>query len=288
MRLKGYFEHTSTGVRTLLFVVVSSVSFLFFVFLAGVITHNDYTQVGSLKIAQFLNSCGLFVLPPFIVAYLWSARPARKLEMDHVPQNRDLLLAFGLTLVSAPLINYLMELNAGIRLPESLSGLEGQLKAIEEQADLSTRRMLEADHVGALLVNIGLIALIPAVGEEFFFRGIVLKLFREKRGIHLSVWATAFIFSLVHFQFYGFIPRMVMGALLGYLFVWTKNIWVPVFAHFVNNAMVVISFYFIHDELSISMGEAGTMKNMVFALVSLALTSVLLYLLRLRFYKTVE
>ena len=110
---------------------------------------------------------------------------------------------------------------------------------------------LKVDSIWGLLINVGLIALLPAISEELTFRGVLQQLChgdawqegRAKWKIHMGIWVAAFIFSAIHLQFYGFIPRMLMGAMFGYAFVRTGSLWVPIVMHFTNNFMVVVVNY---------------------------------------------
>jgi membrane protease YdiL (CAAX protease family) len=155
------------------------------------------------------------------------------------------VLAILVMLCAMPGINLLADLNSHIRLPESLGFIEQILKEQEEAAAALTERFLQADTIGVLLLNIGLMALLPALAEEVSFRGTMQQLFGNK---HLAVWVTAFIFSAIHLQFYGFIPRMLMGVMFGYLFIWTGSLWIPITMHFVNNGCAVLVYYLFGGE----------------------------------------
>jgi len=105
-----------------------------------------------------------------------------------------------------------------------------------------TEQCLKADNFGILLINLGLMALLPAFAEELSFRGTLQQILGNK---HLAIWLTAIVFSAIHMQFYGFIPRMLMGAMFGYIFVWTGSLWVPIVMHFTNNSLAVIAYYLL-------------------------------------------
>ena len=128
-----------------------------------------------------------------------------------------------------------------------------------------------------------IIALIPAFGEELLFRGLIQKgLFKSWGNIHLAIWLSAFLFSALHLQFLGFIPRFLIGGLLGYLFFWSGSIWLPILAHFVNNATaVLLSFMINKGVINKELEEIGTQAEqgpMLFiCLLSLGL---LLYLIK--------
>ena len=161
------------------------------------------------------------------------------------------------------------------------------MQQMEQSAEWTTDRLLNATTVGALLANVGLIGFLAAMSEELTFRGVLLRFFTRQytdksRTPHAAIWAVAVVFSLIHFQFYGFIPRLLMGALLGYALWWSGSLWVPVLMHFVNNATaVVVTFIFQKTGTDTSWLEAfGTGNTMWVGIVSLAVTAGVIYLLR--------
>ena len=221
----------------------------------------------SLKWLQFIQTIATFLLPSILGAWLWSEdhKPFTWLHLTQTTHWSHYLLAVGIMLCAVPGINLLADLNSRIELPESLGFIEQILKNQEEAAAALTERFLQADSVGGLLINIGLMALLPALAEEVSFRGTLQQIlsFSPKDGpsaqrsvsdsglsvkrSHIAIWATAFIFSAIHLQFYGFFPRMLMGAMFGYIFVWTGTLWVPVLMHFMNNGLAVIGYYLIGE-----------------------------------------
>jgi len=166
-------------------------------------------------------------------------------------------------------------------LPSFLSGLEKWMKASEEQAAELTKSFLEMHSLSDVLFNIFMIGLLPAIGEELLFRGIVQKIFVQwSKNVHVGVWTSAVLFSAMHVQFYGFIPRMMLGALLGYLLVWSGSLWLPMIAHFVNNASAVIFTYLFHEQMmSVDADKIGTENDYASVLISVLLTGILLWLI---------
>jgi uncharacterized protein len=140
-------------------------------------------------------------------------------------------------------------LNQELQLPVFLAGIEDWMKRTEEQAAELTMAFLTVNTFPGYLVNVLMVALIPAFGEEFFFRGVLQKVFyRWFRNPHFAILFVAIIFSAFHMQFYGFLVRLALGVIFGYLFYWSGNIWYPVLAHFVNNFMPVSLTYFFRDQ----------------------------------------
>jgi len=290
-------SHPFTKFLFLLFIIV--VSFSIFLIL-GLITAiplfglnlssfqdalnvNNPENIGLIKYLQFIQHLGIFVVPPIVAAYVFSKQPINYLNADKKSKFTVYLLAGVIIIFAIPFINYTGALNAKLSLPESFSGLEIKIKAMEESAAKMTEVFLNVHSVGGLLVNLIIIALLPAIGEEFMFRGVLLKLFREwTKNKHAAVLISAFLFSAVHFQFYGFLPRFLLGVLFGYLFVWSKNIWVPVTVHFINNGLAVVLYYFMHGsewyEKADTFGtNTATMSSVIF---SVLFVGILLYLFR--------
>jgi membrane protease YdiL (CAAX protease family) len=116
-----------------------------------------------------------------------------------------------------------------------------------------TKKFLEIKSTPELMLNLVMIALIPALGEELLFRGIIQRIFTDwSKNVHAGIWISAALFSAMHMQFYGFIPRLLLGVLLGYMLVWSGSLWLPILAHFFNNASAVIAI-FLYNRGSISM-----------------------------------
>ena len=282
MKIKGAFSHSKTGSRIIQLIGVALFFMLVFSLLSVWITKGDFSDIKSLKLAQFFQSLGMFVIPPFILAYLWSKEPLGYLRINRNPSGEYVLFAVIVMLVAIPAINLLGELNHAIPFPDSLSSLENYLIDMEKRAEDLTIRMLDVNSVGGLLVNIGLIAIIPAVGEELFFRGIIQQVLQTNLKSHAAVWITAIVFSTIHFQFFGFIPRMLMGAFLGYLLVWTKNMWVPIIAHFANNAVAVLFYYFNEEGSTFDIDNIGKSDTYLIGIISLIVVLLLIYLFRKR------
>jgi len=133
------------------------------------------------------------------------------------------------------------QLNSAMHLPGWLSGVEQWMTEQEDKADKTIDLLIASKTSGTMIVNILNIALLPAIAEELFFRGVFQKIFYNlfKSG-HIAIWVTAFLFSSIHLQFFGFIPRFILGLIFGYLFFWSGTLWLPIISHFVNNAVPVI------------------------------------------------
>ena len=204
-------------------------------------------KIESLKLLTALQHLLLFIIPPVFAAYIYSKSVKKYLYLN----NCKLSLIFLTILIiffAIPVINFTGLINSKLSLPESLSGLEDMMKKMEESAKIITEKFLNVDTIGGLIINIIIIAVLPAIGEELLFRGVLLRLLNDcVKNMHVAIIISAFCFSFIHFQFYGFIPRMLLGILFGYLLYWSGSIWLPILAHFINNAVAVTAFYFLKD-----------------------------------------
>ena len=302
----------------------------------------NHGSTRALLLFQALQAIGLFIVPPFVVAYLWSDQPlewlhivdSRKSIVESRKTGRLVLLSIGIMLTALPLINLLVSWNEQIRLPESLSGLEQLMQQMEAQADQLLQQFLTYGN-GAwwvLLLNLLVLAVLPAIGEELTFRGVLQQLLsvrqqdrtdcalrnksdlclrsphqniatqvlsgtpispsekgpgdvsqRSTLNAQLSVWVTAFIFSFIHFQFYGFIPRLLLGALLGYVLLWSGNIRYSMIMHGTNNALSVLLFYlgtYVWDMSQEQIDALGTEHTWWLTLVCTPLMILQIYAFR--------
>lgn len=196
---------------------------------------------GTLLAMTMMQNVLVFIIPAMLVVRQSCPKPWHVMGLDVAPDWRALLLVAVAYVVSIPVLNYTVHLNEAMHLPSSLSWLEQMMRASEDAAQAVTRQLLENSTLPAMLLAVFAVGVMAGVGEEFFFRGAMLGMWRQNGAReHLSVWVVAIVFSAIHLQFYGFVPRMLIGVWLGYLFVWTRSLWVPIVAHALNNSMVVI------------------------------------------------
>ena len=197
-----------------------------------------------LKFFQVIQSIGLFIIPPVVVAYFFHAKPAVYLQVKKIPYGKSILLVIAIVYFSEPLINWLSEVNSNLVLPQWMDGLQNWMKESEDQASKLTKAFLETGSVSDLFFNIFMIGLLPALGEELLFRGVIQKLLKKLTGnAHAAIWLSAILFSALHMQFFGFLPRLLLGAMFGYMLEWSGSLWLPIIAHFVNNATAVVAYY---------------------------------------------
>jgi len=237
-----------------------------------------------IKIYQLINQIGVFILPSVFLTLLVSYKPLNYLQVNRSPNITNLMVMGLVVFAALPFLNYLGEINQDVVLPGSLGWLENWMLDKEIQAKELTESFLKTNTISGLLFNLLIIAVIPALGEELLFRGLILKLFKEiSHSSHVAVILSALIFAAIHMQFYGFLPRFFLGIVLGYSFVITQNLWVPIFVHFVNNAASVIVFY-LHQQgfLKIPMEDFGSSQNPVYIIGSLLITIWLMVIVNRR------
>jgi membrane protease YdiL (CAAX protease family) len=197
------------------------------------------------------------------------------------PQQNTLLSLFlvmagGLSFMIT--ISPLVEWNMNIDFPEFLAGFERWARQAEDQTAQLTKVMTNFTTTGDLIIGLVVIALLPAIGEELVFRGMFQNEFYRGTGnIHISIWISAIIFSAIHFQFYGFVPRVLLGGLFGYLYYWSGTLVVPMFGHFVNNAFGVIMIYLHRHDITDLNVEDNTAAPLPYVILNAVLTAGLLY-----------
>jgi membrane protease YdiL (CAAX protease family) len=192
-----------------------------------------------LRLTTFISHAFTFIVPSFFVCWMMYKKDwMRFLHLTKAPHIAVLGMTLMFIVTSMGLVQFSMWLNQLIPLPEWAVTMEMDTEGI-------IKTFLTMETAGELAFSFFVMAIIPAIGEELLFRGIIQQtLGRYFKNEHVAVWVAAFIFSFFHFQFAGFLPRMLLGGLLGYLFVWTKNLWVPIFGHLVFNGMQVIAIYY--------------------------------------------
>ena len=288
MALKGKFEQSHWAVKVLQW--LGCIVLWMIPAMGCIMLFEQPMSVGSLKWVQLLQTAAMFLLPPLCMAYLWSQEPMKWLKVSEFQSFKVSGAAILLMLVALPAINLLSYWNQQMTLPAFLEPLEAWMQVQEENAKVLTEQFLNVTTFGGLMVNLLLMAVLPAMAEELTFRGVLQRLLTPRliasspyrQTPHIAIWCSAILFSAIHMQFYGFVPRMLMGALFGYMLAWTGSLWVPILMHMTNNAVAVI-LYFVALRADWDMEKVdaiGTNDTLWLGVVSMVITIVGIYIFR--------
>jgi membrane protease YdiL (CAAX protease family) len=204
---------------------------------------------GALYLLQIIAMTAPIFISAVVFARVTVKQPLYYLKPSFHFHWLLLIVAFFVMMTSAPLIELLSNINQRLVFPTWLSGLEKLMKKSEEQAQLITKAILKMDNIWDMLKNVLLIGLLTAVAEEFMFRGVLQTIMqRWTKNTHAAIWITAALFSAFHLEFYGFLPRMLLGGLFGYFVAWSGSIWPAVWGHFLNNGTAVLVTYLFQQK----------------------------------------
>jgi hypothetical protein len=205
----------------------------------------------------------------------------KDLDFEKVPT----LAVFGMVvLIEIAFMGFngwLQELNQSVSFPEFLKNVEVLLKGMEDKLAETTKFFTDFTSFWQFLLAFFVIAVIAGIGEELIFRGLIMrKILLGTGNPHVAIWVSAFIFAAIHFQFYGILPRMMLGVLFGYFYLWTGNIRVPIFAHIFNNGFAITIMY-LHN-IGIVKTDLESMDDVPLSIVgfSLIATIGLMFLLK--------
>ncbi|MCX6167231.1 MAG: CPBP family intramembrane metalloprotease [Sphingobacteriales bacterium] len=290
---------TSPGLALLkLLVLVVSGMFLFSLLglLAGSLIYKQSVlvvspmneSVGFLRIVQLFSSVGSFLLPAWWFAKREGNQATSFFKLNTATHIPLFILTALLFYFSSGFFQWTIDVNQAMHLPDSLVGVEKWMRQQEDQLATLTQRFLYMPSAVDLAINLLMIALIPAIGEELLFRGCLQPIFgRLVKNAHVGIWLAAIVFSAIHLQFYGFIPRMLLGALFGYLYYYGNSMWYPILGHFLNNGSAVVAVYF-YQQKGLSVAEAMKQENPAdsrFYLLSVFLSATITIFLFYKFYQ---
>lgn len=222
--------------------------FLFCLILAGVLIpmlqRIIHRPEAAIRIATIIQDLLVFILPAIGMAVVVTRLPARLLAVDRIPSVKTLLLALGVLIASIPAMNLIIQWNQNWHLPASMASVEEYFRALEDGATAATQMLMSNSSIAGLILSILIVGVLAGFSEELFFRGALQRVLEmTSNNHHVVIWLVAFIFSAFHFQLFGFVPRLLLGAYFGYLLYWSGSLWLPIILHIVNNSLVVIAEY---------------------------------------------
>ncbi len=231
------------GKRILLFLCITCIGYLLTGGVSWFITlKTGGSSVSAIRILAVLQDIFLFIMPALVTAVLITRRPAEFLCLVEKPRLFISIISCLVLVTAMPALNALIAWNEGISLPSGLEKVEEAMRAAETAAQNSVKFLLSGSSVGSLIVSVLIVGVLAGFSEELFFRGALQRLLTSKNGIKpvAAIFISAFIFSFIHFQFYGFFPRFILGLYFGYLLYLTGSLWVPVIVHAFNNSLYII------------------------------------------------
>lgn len=230
-----------------------------------------FSERNALLLGSVLQCLFCFIFPAWLTAEMCEINPYKYLGVSTGVRPSQFYGTLIFMIITIPIISWLVDWNAGLSLPKSLHDMEQLMRNMEDNAAVTTSVLLGDSSVWGLMSGILIIGILTGVAEESFFRaGIQKTMTSSGINAHLAVWISASIFSAIHFQFFGFVPRMVLGACFGYLYFYSDSLWVPSFAHAFNNSLVVISTWLIKRGVIKEEFDDAISSNDQFSLILIA------------------
>lgn len=281
---KGMFAESPLWRKVILFIFPLIFCTVTMTSLSMLITHvAGLNSMEDLKVKQLMCSSGMFILGPALFVYLTKKDPSGYFQLNLV-DPRIIFLGILAFFTAYPFIAVVSSWNEGMQLPEALQGVERWMRESEELLKDTTLRMLGSSSISQLISNLIVIALIPAIGEELTFRGVIQQgLAKYLKNEHVAVWLAATIFSAIHVQFFGFFPRLLLGVLLGYIFLYGRSLIASIFCHFMNNAIIIVYAHVSDPETALASETSLNMTHGTIAASVLLLVVTFFILMRIKY-----
>lgn len=252
---------------------------LFLVSMLGLIPLSDDWKQWTIFAGQNVIA---FIIPALLAWKIcFHSSPVETMKIDRFPSARMIGFMLIVYIAGIPALNQIVYWNQEMHLPEAMSGFEQWCREMENLAEEQTEGLLSSTAIFPTVMNILVIGVLTGIGEEFFFRGALQRVLIWCRiNHHIAIWTAAIIFSAIHFQFFGFVPRVLLGAFFGYLYYWSGSIWLNSMAHAINNSLVIVSSWCINKGI---LAEDFDMMGVsedgfpIAAFISVVFVTVLLY-----------
>lgn len=263
--------------------------FLIGLFITGIFSsvlfRSEISRISLLTQSSLQCVCA-FILPSFAFSLTLGRNPFKFLDLEGNPGMMWPILIVLTLIVATPAMGQLIKYNEMLTFPESMLTLEKALRDMEKMAAETTSLILDTKSVGGLLVNTLVIGILTGFAEEIFFRGALQGLLiRSGINQHIAIWTAAVIFSAIHFQFFGFFPRLLLGAFFGYILIWSHSIWASSFAHAFNNSVVVVCTWLsAKGIIPYEIDQFGVVSNGIpwIAIISAAATGLIIFQIIIR------
>ena len=265
-------KNASQGTKLLTFMLLLVFGIVFSSVLGVLVAMTNGGSIFDLKnlqIIQVLNQVIGFLMPPVVYVMLVQEKPFKYLGFNKLPAWSILGIVAIFTVI--PFLSMVTDWNDGIVIPESMRAIEEQLRNTQKQSEEIIKTFISQ---GSLCSSLLIIAALAAVSEELLFRSVIQKaLIKLFKNAHVAIVVTAFVFSAVHMDFFGFFPRFILGLMLGYMFWMSGSIFPSMLMHFVNNATIVMLYYLNTRGFSdIDIDNFGNTSSVLLILLSLIAT----------------
>lgn len=276
--------NVSTGKRYMMLLCTWVMCYLIGSLVMGILFYSGMTPV-KIRIGMVIQDILMFIVPAMVTAIVITRRPADFLMIRKYPSFIDIIIIGLILVASSPAMNYIIAWNQSLTLPESLRSVQQWMIESEKSVSAMIEMVTGDGSIGGLVISLLLIGVLAGFSEELFFRGAVQRVMvTTPINKHIAVWLTAIIFSSIHLQFFGFFPRLLLGAFFGYLAVWSGSIWLPVIAHILNNSIAVTLMWL--KQRSIDYFDIDTIgQGETILIESIAFTALWILLLYLRLTK---
>ncbi len=261
--------------RLFLWVLVPTLGLVVFGVFAMVLPLLHIKPIAAAQISVVMQNLIVMTIPAAIIAAMVAVRPLQFMCVNSMPKWTTVVCIIVLYVVFIPLLAYLTEWNKQMTLPDSFADIEQRMMRLEQETEKTMRIMIGDQSTPTMIVNVLTIGIMTGIGEELLFRGALQRILQcRPMNIHIAIFITAAVFSAVHFQFYGFVPRLVFGMLLGYIMYLTGSVWCSALIHAINNSTVVVSCWLFGYEAT--MHEANPYpKEAIWASIALTLVGLL-------------
>ncbi|MDB5153597.1 MAG: family intrarane metalloprotease [Mucilaginibacter sp.] len=226
----------------------------------------------ALWVLQIVSTTLPLLLSPVFFSYIIVREPDDYLKTTFHFSWLLIPIVFLTMMLSQPLMEFIGNINQHMNLPQWMHDEENRIKQASDS-------MMQMKTIGSMFFNLFIIGLVTALAEEFLFRGCMQTIFlRWMKNKHVAIWITAILFSAFHMEFFGFLPRMMLGLLFGYFVAWSGSIWPAVWGHFLNNGtVVVITYLYQHKLININPDDQQVFSYAGY-IISFIITLLLLFI----------
>lgn len=242
---------------------------------------DDPRSIFYMRVMQIANQTGLFIIPALLFSWIVSVKPGAFLRIELSPNALMIFISLLILVTAYPFVYWLLQINKELSLPYWADRVEAWMHESEASAERLTKLFLDVYSTRHYLFNLFMIAVVPAIAEELFFRGALQTLLhRWTKNGNAAVWITAVLFSALHLQFFGFLPRLFLGVLFGYMVLFGRSLWLAIAAHFINNATAVtVAWFYRRGWISADYDQVIYLAGSAWMFAGLFITAILFFVM---------